>query len=653
MFKINEINGEYIDTTSTISSVVGQAFHQAMEVYYGGSDTLIPTSESEAIEYGMKTGLNFLEMYNDGFIKYSKAIPTKEKAYELFSAAFNEYVKHKPYGKYEVVGTEQKIEESISVEWKGQQLELPIPLKGRLDKVERDSEGRLIIVDYKTCSRFSDPEVIDGKKLIAAVVYYLLAYAYYGEIPYAMRYEELKLTKNSDGSPQLREYVMVFTENDLYFDFFFRLYEDMTRALNGEAVFVPNLNALYDNEVALVSYIHRLDVDEERAKLMKKHNVDNITSLLKKQLASASNMRQLMRTIEKEFVSAKTLDYSKMTKQEKIQTKLMEHGMMVQFDSMVHGSTVDMYRYTPSIGLKMSRIRGYVDDVEQVLGVSGIRILAPIPGTTFVGFEVPREERNYPDLPINDGFNLEIGVDTSGNRFQFDIREAPHLLVAGATGSGKSVFLNNVVKQLANIPQVDLYLADPKMVELTHFKKYTKQYESDIMGIHKMLQKAVHTMNDRYQKMAEKEVRSIKDMPRMKYHFIVVDEFGDLIVQKYIHKEYVHTGKIFQKGPKAGQEEVKTIETNISDEITKNILLLSQKGRAAGIHIIIATQRPSVDIITGTIKANFQTRVAFRMAKATDSQVLLDETGAERLLGKGDMLFRSERGLLRLQGYKE
>jgi len=192
-----------------------------------------------------------------------------------------------------------------------------VPLKGYLDKLIRH-ERRLKIKDYKLVGAFSDPEKIDGAKILQAINYYLLTYAHYGEEPYSITFEEIKRTKNKDGGKQVREYEIVYSENELFFDFYFRFYEDMTRALNGEMVYVPNINAFYDNEVALISYIHRLDVTEEQAKLMKKYKVDNITDLLKKKIHSAGNMRKLLKTIEQKFVSAKNLNYNKMITEEKI-----------------------------------------------------------------------------------------------------------------------------------------------------------------------------------------------------------------------------------------------------------------------------------------------------------------------------------------------
>jgi len=650
LFKIQYVNNERFDTTFGITGIIGQAFHTAMEVYYGGSDTIIVCNEAEAIEGGLKAGLDFLENYNDGFIEFSETIPNKQKAYDLFTFAFNSYVAEKPYHVGEVIATEDKICEYISIDWHEGKLDLPVKLKGYIDKVVRE-DGKLKIKDYKTCRAFSDPDKIDGAKIIQAVQYYLLAYAKYGEEPYSVTFEEVKYSKNKDGGPQVREYEIVFADNELYFDFYFRLYEDVTRALNGEMVYVPNVNTMFDNEVSIIAYIHRLDLAEETAKLMKQHKVTNITELLKKQIQGASNMRKLLKASATKFVSAKNLNYETMKNEEKIQTKLMEHGMLLKFDSLIEGSTVDLYQYTPSIGLKMSRVRNYADDVEQVLGISGVRVLAPIPNSTMVGFEVPRSVRSFPSVPSGSGFDIAIGQDIMGSARRFDIRSAPHMLVAGASGSGKSVFLGALIEQLSRIPNSELHLFDPKRVELKQYKARAVEYKTDIMEIHEALGKLEVEMGERYKKLEEAGARNIEGVTGMPYKFVVIDEYGELITSQHKVVNEVKTGEVYSMGERAGHAKIKNVEVNISSEIENKILRIAALARAAGIHLIIATQRPSVDVVKGTIKANFPTKVVFKTAKAADSLVILDELGAEKLSGKGDMLFSSDAGLERLQGF--
>lgn len=621
LFKILDVNRDYFDSSRSITAVIGQAFHAGMEVYNGGSDTAVPSNEAEAIELGLKAAMDYLENHPDGFIRFTTTVPNKQKAFELLSFAFSAYVKECPYKPDHLVSSEGKIIEQIDVEWRGKRLALPVKLKGYIDKIIREN-GELVIEDYKTCMSFSDPEKIDGAKMLQAVEYYFLVHAKYGEAPVKMRYREVKMSKNKDGSPQVRTYEVVYAENEMFFDFYFRFYEDVIRALNGEQVYVPNVHALFENEIAIIAYINRLDLEEERARLMSQHKVTNITDLLKKEIHRASSMNKLLKAMEGKLVEAKSINYHSMSNDERIKTKLLEHGIILQFDSMVSGASVDLYRFMPSIGIKMSRLKGYAADIEQVLGVSGVRILAPIPNSVMVGFEVPRAERSFPKVPKGEGFDVAIGQDLMGKARRFDIRTAPHLLVAGATGSGKSVFLDSLISQLARIPNAELHLFDPKRVELSRHKRKAVEYASDRKKIVAALQELSALMEKRYKQLEKQGARSIEEVSGMPYKFVVIDEFSELML----------TSK----------------DRKVFEEL---VLRLAQMARAAGIHIILTTQRPSTDVISGTIRNNFPTKAVFRMGKATDSVVVMDDAGAERLLGKGDMFFVSDKGVERLQGY--
>jgi S-DNA-T family DNA segregation ATPase FtsK/SpoIIIE len=251
--------------------------------------------------------------------------------------------------------------------------------------------------------------------------------------------------------------------------------------------------------------------------------------------------------------------------------------------------------------------------------MSGVRVLAPIPNSGMIGFEIPKKDRTFPKGVKSSGYNVNIGVDVMGKNISMDIRESPHMLVAGSSGSGKSVFLHSMIKQLM-LTNADLYLFDPKQVEFARYEGEVTKYIDDTNLISEELENLVKDMEKRYTKIKKAGVRSIAEMDNMKYKFIIIDEYADLVMR--------------------GQTE-------------RNIQLLAQKGRACGIHIIIATQRASAKIISGDTKVNFPTKVVFRMSKNIDSRIMLDEEGAEKLLGKGDLLFTTatDSTLQRLQGY--
>lgn len=632
MFKVNQINGEEIESTTSVSTVLGNACHKAMETYLGGNESVIVSDESEAIKLGYQAGLDYLSMFSDGLIRYNSTTENRASLEKRYSFAFFGYVKEYNREKRvkESVLVEDRLKHRVIVDGK----ELPVPLVGHFDHVFDDHEGKLIIEDHKFVSRWSGEDEIDGSKLLQAAFGYLLVSAETGRTPYSMLFREFKTSENKDGSVQTKEFEIVFGDHPLIFELFFRMYQDITDALLGKQVFVPNLHALFDREVSILAYIHRLDMDEERAKALQQMKVDNITDFLKRRIAKDRSMKRFAETVSKSFVSAKTLNYKDMTNEEKIKMKLAEHGLVVNVESTVKGRAVTLYRFEPSIGLKMSKIEGYVKDIEQILATSGIRVLAPIPDSDLIGFEVPNKERTFPDTaPAPEQFKIAVGEDLTGKPYFMDLRDAPHLLVAGATGSGKSVFISHLIEQLqaTSASQCELYLFDPKMVELARYAEgsNTKVYADDAKEIAKQLSGLVKEMNRRYKMMKERKARDLEEYRkaggRLPYIFVFVDEFGDLIMQK----------------------------DDAADATKTSIIQIAQKARAAGIHVVLTTQRPSVNVVDGLIKANFPTRIAFRTASATDSEIILDQRGAEKLLGKGDMLLLTPReiGLKRLQGY--
>ena len=324
----------------------------------------------------------------------------------------------------------------------------------------------------------------------------------------------------------------------------------------------------------------------------------------------------------------------------KLEETLDSFGVKVTVNNVSCGPTVTRYELMPEQGVKVSRIVGLTDDIKLSLAAADVRIEAPIPGKAAVGIEVPNKENTavmLRDLLESDEFKksrsriaFATGRDISGKVVVSDIAKMPHLLVAGATGSGKSVCINTIIMSIlykADPEDVKLIMIDPKVVELSVYNGIPHLFIPVVTDPKKAsgaLHWAVSEMTDRYQKFAEygvrdlkgynKKVEGIKDIEdenkpkKMPQIVIIVDELADLMM--------VAPG-----------------------EVEDAICRLAQLARAAGIHLIIATQRPSVNVITGLIKANMPSRVAFAVTSGVDSRTILDMNGAEKLLGKGDMLF--------------
>jgi hypothetical protein len=636
MFKIKNINGDRIETTSRASNVLGRGVHNALQHYFGGCDNVISNDEGERIKEAFVYGQKFVLDYNDGFIEWTTAIPNRTTLEEKYSKCFFGYMKEFPKKEIKAIWfAEKMLKHKVNLDGKT----LPIPLKGSADLVYEDQKGRIVIWDHKFTSVYSKKDEIDAPKLVQAVFNFLLVYAETGIAPYKMVFAEYKTSDNRDKSSQMMPFEIIFKDTPLMFELFYRLYEDITDMLMGiRQPFLPNLTAMYDKEVSIISYIHNLDDNVNRDKQFKKMDVNNITDLLKKKIEKTGNMKKYLEIISKNFISANTLNYKNMNTQDKIKMKLAEHGIAVEFVKLVSGSTVDMYLFEPSIGIKMSRITGYFADIEQVVGVSGVRILAPVPNTVYVGFEVPKTERVFP-VNTTKSNNIIAGIDIYGDNIELIVEEMPHLLVAGTTGSGKSIFLKNVVEQMKNKYKITIF--DPKGLD---FEKSV----TDKTSIAESLKMYVAEMNERYAQMKELGVKKWSQTGK-KSTILIIDEYNDLCMSS----EKIQVGtktetKIYAKG---AIEVEKPIYDTVGNVISHCVKILAQKARASGIHIILATQRPSVKVIDGDIKANFPTRISFRLHSEIDSKVVLDQGGAEKLQGKGDGLLSVDGKIIRFQGF--
>jgi S-DNA-T family DNA segregation ATPase FtsK/SpoIIIE len=342
---------------------------------------------------------------------------------------------------------------------------------------------------------------------------------------------------------------------------------------------------------------------------------------------------------------------------DKIIHTLRNYGIEITSIKATVGPTITLYEIVPQAGVRISKIRNLEDDIALSLSALGIRIIAPMPGKGTVGIEVPNKEpqivsmhsvlssKRYQECDYE--LPVALGKTITNEVFIFDLTKMPHLLVAGATGQGKSVGLNAVITSLLykkHPAEMKMVLIDPKMVEFNLYTTIEHHYLAklpdedkpiitDVSKVTQTLNSLTKEMDDRYELLMKAHVRTIKEYndkfksrrlnPNnghkfMPYIVVVIDEFGDLIMT-------------------AGKE------------IEMPIARIAQKARAVGIHMIIATQRPTTNIITGTIKANFPARMAFRVTSQIDSRTILDMSGANQLIGRGDMLFSQGSTINRIQ----
>lgn len=354
----------------------------------------------------------------------------------------------------------------------------------------------------------------------------------------------------------------------------------------------------------------------------------------------------------------KEIDYAEIEeKKQIIFDKLSRHGIQILSIDAIVGPTVTLYELTPAPDVKISRIESYADDLKMAMAVHGLRIIAPIPGKAMVGIEVPNHKREvvYARSVINTRKFVEsdmelpvaFGKTIENEVFMIDLTKMPHLLIAGATGSGKSVGINTILACLlfkCHPETLKFVLVDPKKIELSlyqniqnHFLATLPHFEeaiiTDTSQVLEVLNSVCKEMDERYDLLKMAMVRDLKayntkykagqlepDLGHkfLPYVVVIIDELADLMIT-------------------AGKQ------------IEEPIARIAQLARAVGIHLVVATQRPSVNVITGTIKANFPARIAYKVASKVDSRTILDTMGADQLVGRGDMLFSAGGPMIRIQ----
>lgn len=323
---------------------------------------------------------------------------------------------------------------------------------------------------------------------------------------------------------------------------------------------------------------------------------------------------------------------------QKLEQVLSDYGIKGQVVGATRGPMITMYEVRLEPGVRVNRILNLQDEIRMNLAAISVRIVAPIPGKTTIGVEIPNKTREFVSLgelvhkdpeffSKKRDINIPLGKDVAGKTRYIDLTRLPHLLIAGATGSGKSVFLNSVIASLLyqySPEQIRFLMIDPKMVELKLYEGIPHLLYPVIIDV-KLAEKALHwavnEMENRYKLFSLAKCRDIRSYNEkvkkgaikgnyIPYIVIIIDELSDLMMVS-------------------------------AREVEESIIRLTQKARAVGIHMILATQRPSVDVITALIKANCPARISFQVAQKVDSRIILDVNGAETLLGKGDMLYRS------------
>lgn len=565
------------DEPSSPALVVGKAMHKMIEERLKG----------QSIEVAIQSGLQEIENIADYEIDYGKT-GSREKIIEQYQKLSTIVINELPT--YEdILAIEDRVECELSIRNK------KIPMKGYIDVV-RDLGDALEIIDWKSVTSYSDEDIENWAYLIQSWIYVQLIEFKYKKPVSRVVFKEIKKTINRDGMPQIKDYVLdrhgIEEANDV-----------IGRVVKAVSDYVDNPNATYfPNPRDMMNGAQSMHIVAQ----MEGVTVRTVHTTERREKFAPVNT-----------VVADDIAQEGGSETERIMAKLNEFGVGGRIDETIKSNTVDTYILKPNRGVRMSKLAGLGDDLSLALGSEAVRVIAPIYGTQTVGIEVPHEQ----SFPTFDGkgssHQIPIGVDTMNNVIYDDIAKMPHMLIGGQTGSGKSVFIRNIIQSLNNC-EVDII--DMKGLD---FEDLGKNIISEVPAALMLIKKLVHLMDERYK---NKRVNA-------KRRILIIDEYADLVMQTGKEK---HEIGVFDEN---GKLKTKTTTIDTRKQLETDLARILQKGRAANINVIIATQRPSADIVAPIIKANCPVKACLRVATAKNSEIILDESGGERLLGKGDMLY--------------
>ena len=566
------------DDPSSPSMVVGSAMHKMTEQRMKG----------QSFEVAIEAGLQAIENVADYEIEYGKT-GSREKIIEQYQKLSTTVINELPT--YDnVLAVEDKIECNLSV------MNKKIPMKGYIDLV-LDLGDSLEVIDWKSVTNYSDEETENWSYIIQGWIYSKLAEYKYKKPVSRVVFKEIKKTINRDGQPQIKDYVLN-AENLAEAD------DIMGRVIKSVSDYTDNPDATYfPNPRDMMNGAQSMHIVAQ----MEGITVRTVHTTERREKFAPVNT-----------VVAEDIADDSGSETDRIKEKLVEFGIGGRVEKVIKSNTVDTYMFRPNRGVKMSKIATMGDDLSLALGSDAVRVIAPVYGTKTVGIEVPHEQ----SFPTFDGkgssHQIPIGVDTMNNVIYDDIAKMPHMLIGGQTGSGKSVFIRNIIQSLNNC-EVDII--DMKGLD---FDDLGKNIISEVGESLELIRHLVELMDNRYKNKRANAKRRV----------LIIDEYADLIMQ---------TGKEIRTRidgyKKDGEPKIKQYTYDTRNELESNLARILQKGRAANINVIIATQRPSADIVAPIIKANCPVKACLRVATAKNSEIILDESGGERLLGKGDMLY--------------
>lgn len=617
----------------SISSIAGSAYHEALKEFFsiwkpGVQPEFVALT---AVAYG------YLDEVPANDWKTTDKFPTAEAAKAEATSKVNNLLKYfcEEVGTYtgdiaEVLHVETRFEEWVTVNG----VDIPLPLHAVIDLVVRLKDGRVVIIDHKSKSKYTDGDevaLVHGQQAMTYVEAYETANP--TEEVSEVWFVEAKESKNKDGSAQLRKHVISIDRNSrmLYEALLYEPLKRMCEAVsNPDYVYMINTSDNFIDKAVLYDFWARTMISEvddfPTVPDSKKELIRKRTAKIKD--SSRININpKIITKFRTEAASFIRIDYSNcdMTKQEKIEHVLRSHNINVQVAHTIDGFSCDTYLLDVAPGVTIVSIFSHRMDIAYALDVPLVRIagyLMMYNNRSYVAIEVNKKrERTLLWSPMYlEGHRIPLGVDNFGNTIVWDLdnHSTPHMLVCGSTGSGKSVELISILAYAQEAGIDDIVIFDPKY-EFASLDCGNASVFSDIEDLERVMEQLVNEMNGRIKAKSKKIT------------LVIFDEFADAMDQSRSAKEL--------EGKKT---------------LLENLKMLLQKGRSCGMRFCVATQRASTKVITGDIKVNIPVQVCFRVPKAIDSKVVLDDEGAQTLQGQGDGLIKSpeyQDGLVRFQAF--
>lgn len=626
------------------SSIAGNAYHKALECFFASFGSGLPQPMLIDLQ---EVAYQYIDEVPITDWKLQKTTPTIEEAKQdatkkVTAALQNFFSEMSVYMDdiAEVLDVEVRLEEWVVVNG----VDIPLPCHAEIDLVVRLVDGRVAIIDHKLKSAYSDEKevaLVHGKQAITYVIQYETRHP--GIRVNEVIFFENKISQNKDKSPQIKRFslTMDVDSRKLYEAM---LYEPLRRMIeavsNPDYIYTINDSDNLTDKAELYAFWARTliaEIDDFNVPEGKKSLIAQRQRKIKDS-SLASIDPKVITSFRRNAASFITYDYSMtdMTRAERIEHSLRTFGILVKVAHEFNGFSSDTFLLECGAGVKIDNIVKYRLNIASALDVSNVRVsrsLVKYEGKAYLAIEAnkKRTEDLLWDKGLLSGHRIPLGMDNLRNVvvWNLDNHSTPHMLVCGATGSGKSVFLRSIIEYAKAAGIYSIKVIDPKY-EFTELEDATVSVYNEIEDIEELLKEEVKAMQN---SAKFKGLKSLK--------LLLVDEFADAIAQARSGKALDIVDSV--TGKVVGRE--KSLEENLK--------MLAQKGRSLGYRIVAATQRASTKIITGDTKVNFPVQVCFRVPKAVDSTVVIDEEGAESLAGLGDGLLRSPEYLdtVRFQGF--